>query len=399
MPPTSARCRAGSATSPSACAKNPTGVINCPGQAAKAADDVPRRRRRAASSSRPSAATSSDARLEKLVDFFAGRGSEPALAQATGDLVEVVLNSPDFLFRKELDVGRDAAACSGAAAAGPDLHASPTRRPKQLELDAGHAGQLSAAEHRCRGGGQGHRGLQGGAREARALLQGLARDQGRRRVHHLAAGVPRVHAKAGAGHASRRPTGSCAPSSPSRAPKPQGHHAGHATSSVSQAARAPIYASRSRETRAEAKPVRLDPAPAARHLHAAGGDRLAFRARPARGRSSAACSGCARSCAWRWSRRRRGSTSRSMTSDATTERQRIEQSTKQAACIGCHKMINPFGFFLENYDALGRWRDDGQRPSGRRRHQHRFPRRRRGGGEGRGGPRGRSRRCRCSPTR
>ena len=39
-----------------------------------------------------------------------------------------------------------------------------------------------------------------------------------------------------------------------------------------------------------------------------------------------------------------------------TERQRIEQSTQGAACAGCHKIINPFGFFQENYDALGRWR-------------------------------------------
>jgi Protein of unknown function (DUF1588)/Protein of unknown function (DUF1592)/Protein of unknown function (DUF1595) len=39
-----------------------------------------------------------------------------------------------------------------------------------------------------------------------------------------------------------------------------------------------------------------------------------------------------------------------------TERERIEQSTKGAACRGCHKIINPFGFFQENYDALGRWR-------------------------------------------
>ncbi len=39
-----------------------------------------------------------------------------------------------------------------------------------------------------------------------------------------------------------------------------------------------------------------------------------------------------------------------------TERQRIEQSTRRGACAGCHKVINPLGFMLENYDALGRWR-------------------------------------------
>lgn len=39
-----------------------------------------------------------------------------------------------------------------------------------------------------------------------------------------------------------------------------------------------------------------------------------------------------------------------------SERQRIEQSTSGPACSGCHKVINPFAFFQENYDALGRWR-------------------------------------------
>lgn len=40
----------------------------------------------------------------------------------------------------------------------------------------------------------------------------------------------------------------------------------------------------------------------------------------------------------------------------TTERERIEHSTSTGSCPDCHKLINPFGFMLENYDALGRWR-------------------------------------------
>ena len=39
-----------------------------------------------------------------------------------------------------------------------------------------------------------------------------------------------------------------------------------------------------------------------------------------------------------------------------TERQKIEEGTERKACIGCHKIINPFAFFQENYDALGKWR-------------------------------------------
>ncbi|MEZ5817147.1 MAG: DUF1588 domain-containing protein [Hyphomicrobiaceae bacterium] len=40
----------------------------------------------------------------------------------------------------------------------------------------------------------------------------------------------------------------------------------------------------------------------------------------------------------------------------TTERARIEEVTAKKACIGCHKKIDPFGFLQENWDALGRWR-------------------------------------------
>ncbi|MFM9942575.1 MAG: DUF1588 domain-containing protein [Hyphomicrobiaceae bacterium] len=40
-----------------------------------------------------------------------------------------------------------------------------------------------------------------------------------------------------------------------------------------------------------------------------------------------------------------------------TERERIEAVTGQTACIGCHKIIDPLGFFQDSYDALGRWRD------------------------------------------
>ena len=39
-----------------------------------------------------------------------------------------------------------------------------------------------------------------------------------------------------------------------------------------------------------------------------------------------------------------------------TERERIEVATSAAECTGCHTFINPFGFMLERYDALGRYR-------------------------------------------
>lgn len=40
-----------------------------------------------------------------------------------------------------------------------------------------------------------------------------------------------------------------------------------------------------------------------------------------------------------------------------TERQRFERHTKDAACAGCHRLIDPVGFGLSHYDAIGAYRD------------------------------------------
>ena len=49
-------------------------------------------------------------------------------------------------------------------------------------------------------------------------------------------------------------------------------------------------------------------------------------------------------------------------------RERMEAHRADAVCAGCHKVMDPIGFSLENFDAVGRWRtaDDGVRidPSG-----------------------------------
>jgi hypothetical protein len=37
-------------------------------------------------------------------------------------------------------------------------------------------------------------------------------------------------------------------------------------------------------------------------------------------------------------------------------RERLAEHRKNAACAGCHRLIDPVGFALENYDAVGRWR-------------------------------------------
>ena len=38
-------------------------------------------------------------------------------------------------------------------------------------------------------------------------------------------------------------------------------------------------------------------------------------------------------------------------------RQRLAAHRNNAVCASCHTTIDPVGFALENYDAIGRWRD------------------------------------------
>ena len=44
-----------------------------------------------------------------------------------------------------------------------------------------------------------------------------------------------------------------------------------------------------------------------------------------------------------------------------TFRQRLEQHRKKAECASCHARLDPLGFGLENFDVLGRWRDQIQK--------------------------------------
>ena len=43
-----------------------------------------------------------------------------------------------------------------------------------------------------------------------------------------------------------------------------------------------------------------------------------------------------------------------------TMRQRLEEHRKNPACQSCHTQMDPIGFALEHYDAIGRWRDTDQ---------------------------------------
>lgn len=43
--------------------------------------------------------------------------------------------------------------------------------------------------------------------------------------------------------------------------------------------------------------------------------------------------------------------------EGLTLRQRTELHTKDPVCANCHKVLDPIGFGLENFDAIGRWRE------------------------------------------
>jgi hypothetical protein len=46
-----------------------------------------------------------------------------------------------------------------------------------------------------------------------------------------------------------------------------------------------------------------------------------------------------------------------------TMREKVTQLTRDEACMTCHSVINPLGFTLESFDAVGRWRvKDKQKP-------------------------------------
>ena len=46
-----------------------------------------------------------------------------------------------------------------------------------------------------------------------------------------------------------------------------------------------------------------------------------------------------------------------ISSDGLTLRQRTELHTKNPVCANCHRVLDPIGFGLENFDAIGRWRE------------------------------------------
>jgi hypothetical protein len=57
---------------------------------------------------------------------------------------------------------------------------------------------------------------------------------------------------------------------------------------------------------------------------------------------------------------------------ARAKRERMLEHVENPSCSGCHRLMDPIGFGLENYDAIGGWRDKeeieigGEGPRGRK---------------------------------
>ncbi len=45
-----------------------------------------------------------------------------------------------------------------------------------------------------------------------------------------------------------------------------------------------------------------------------------------------------------------------MAKKTATMRERLSEHRANPSCAGCHRLMDPVGFALENYDAVGRWR-------------------------------------------
>ena len=52
---------------------------------------------------------------------------------------------------------------------------------------------------------------------------------------------------------------------------------------------------------------------------------------------------------------------------ARAKRERMVEHAQNPACSGCHRLMDPIGFGLEKYDAVGAWRDQETRGHLRRR--------------------------------
>ncbi len=328
-------------------AKSPSGVIDC--KSKNNANDClqAEARRFAIKAFRGDIA---DDKLELLVKFYMSGVQSVGFPQATAELVEIVLSSPDFLFRKELDVDRSRR-LAPAQLLQALTYSIADVPPEALQLNSTSTDQyfrrpatIDAMLKTVMGAKETREKL---VRFFKAWLE--VKEPGAFTISEKT--YPEFNAKlAGAmlDETDRFLRAQLNKSSPTLRDITQ------ATQSFVSPELAPIYGLKVAGADSS-KPASLDPA-----------QRLGIFSQPA---VIASHSGPTNTRPVKrgvfWVRKIMcmelepppPGIDLTLYEDAnTTERQRIEQVTAKKACIGCHKLIDPLGFFQEHYDALGRWR-------------------------------------------
>ena len=329
-----------------AVAKDPAGVIDCAGRDDAACLEREARRLVA----RAFRGTASADKVDRLAAFFLAGVKAGGLGPATAELVEVVLNSPDFLFRKEVDVEAD-----GTLVAAQRLetlaYTLADAPPEKLGLEPAASGR------------SGKTGAEVGALvdkvlatpDARAKLARFFRawleikepadftisketfpEFGPELAAAMLAETDRFLAAALA------------------RPAPSLKDITQSTKAFVSKPLEAVYAAKAADA-SGAKPIEVD-----------GAQRLGIFSQPAVIASHSGPTGTRlvkRGTFWvrkvmcmEMEPPPPGIDKAQYGEAKTTERARIEQITAKKACIGCHKKIDPFGFMQESWDALGRWR-------------------------------------------
>lgn len=327
--------------------QSPGGVVNC--EASKNAEDCLKAASRAFAF-RAFRGDVGEEKLGQITAFFLAGVKSAGVAQATAELVEVVLNSPHFLFRKEVETNRYSR-LSPAQLLQAVTYTLADASPERLSLDSAKADQY------LRTSAEAAPTIQSivGSKDAREKLVRFfkawleLKDPGEFTISQQT--FPEFTPTLATAMLEETETFLRAQLS-----KPNPRLADITQSSHTYASKAleAVYGIKAASADG-AKPVKLDPE-----------QRMGIFSQPA---VLASHSGPTNSRPVKrgvfWVRKVMCMDLDPPPNDVhktdyaeatTTERQRIEDMTKGAACVGCHKVINPFGFFQESYDALGRWR-------------------------------------------
>jgi hypothetical protein len=294
--------------------------------------------------------TATPEKVEKLVQFLVSGAKARGLGEAAADLVEVVLNSPDFLFRKELDVD-----ATGLLTPPERLetiaYALADVPPDRLGFDPAAAARPLATEAETRG----------------LVEKALASPEARAKLARFFKAWLEIK-DPGEFTISRETFPEFGPELQSAMlaeterflaaelarPVPRLKDITQSTRAFVSKPLEAIYAVKAADA-AGAKPIEADPA-----------QRLGIFSQPAVIASHSGPTGTRlvkRGTFWvrkvmcmEMDPPPAGIDTTLKADAGTTERTRIEQVTAKRACIGCHKKIDPFGFLQENWDAIGRWR-------------------------------------------